>query len=170
MCIRTNNMGSATCGHCKCYHIVNKISYIHCLYGCRVYVKPPQSFFIAIAPYTERSDNPLAVSVTSLYRLMWRTPAKCNRFFASCTSTIFSDPHLQRHITFQVPNFMVIFHSSGHFKRYSQVRGPAEHLVTSLRCSSRALCYIKTSLTPKNAQSYNLCIHSITSLLHVSAL
>jgi hypothetical protein len=38
MCVRTNNMGSATCGHCKCYHIVNKISYIHCLYGHRVYV------------------------------------------------------------------------------------------------------------------------------------
>jgi hypothetical protein len=36
MCIRTNNMGSATCGHCKCYPIVNKLSYIHCLYYTQI--------------------------------------------------------------------------------------------------------------------------------------
>jgi hypothetical protein len=162
MCIRTNNMGSATCGHCKCYPVVNKLSYIHCLYGCRMYVKPSPSFFITTPPDTERSDNPLAVSVTSSCRLMWCTSAKCNRFFASCTATIFSDPYLQRHFTLQVPNLMVIFHSSSRFKRSPQVRGPAKHLVTSLHCSSRALYYIKTWLTPTNAQFYNLCILSIS--------
>ena len=131
MRIRTNNMGSGTCGHCKCSPIVNKLSYIHCLYGCRTYVKPSPSFFIDIPPFTEGSDNPLAVSVTSLCCLTWCTPAKCNRFFTRCTANIFSDPHLQRHFTLQVPNLMVIFHSSGSYKRFPQVRGPAKRLVTS---------------------------------------
>jgi len=125
MYIRTNNMGSATYGHCKCYPIVKKLSYIYCLYGCRIYVQPSPSFFIAIPPYTERSDNHFDVSVTSLCGLTRRTPAKFNRFFASCITTIFIDPHLQRNYTLQVPNRMVIFHSSGRFKRPPQVGGPA---------------------------------------------
>jgi len=125
MCIQTNNTGSATYGHCKCYHIINKLSYIYCLYGCRMYVKPSPSFFIATPPYAERSDNPLAVSITSLCGLAWWTPAKCNRFLSRCIANIFSNPHLQRHFTLQVPNLMVIFHSSGRFKWPPQVGSPA---------------------------------------------